>query len=358
MRTTTNDLNTTFRLIFDRSNSAPLLLVHQQHRLDGAPRSVILDGAIDSGDGVAAPAGTCVSTGAARISIVPPPLVIYPVTLIFRLCRGPGNPPPAESKYPMQYPAPTVLITGANRGMGLEFARQYAEAGWEVHATARNPDTAAALNTLANSHAQLHVHALDVSSSDSVATLAAALGDQPLDILLSNASHMTHLRDQSFDTANPDLFAQSFDVNAIGPFRLAQTLIDNVRASREKKMMFMGSTAGSTGSILPPVKLFAYCPAKAALHSIVRGLHLNLAPEGITVGLLEPGVVDTQGFANVAEGEPAPYGMDAVVELLREGVLEMATPASAVTALRGIIETMTPQSGGQLTRFDGAIIPW
>ena len=254
--------------------------------------------------------------------------------------------------------APTVVISGANRGMGLEYARQYAEAGWQVVATARNPDGADALTALARQHDNLRVVPLDVTEQASVDALAATLADRPVDVLLSNASHMIDLPRQSFETADVDAFAYSVEVNAIGPFRLARALIENVRASEQKKMMFMGSTAGSTGSLQPPVMLFAYCPAKAALHSIVRGLHLNLSPEGITVGLLEPGVVDTQGFAQIAPGEPAPYGMDMVVQLLREGVLSMATPAQAVTALRGIIADMTPERGGVLTATDGSVISW
>lgn len=251
----------------------------------------------------------------------------------------------------------SVLITGANRGMGLAFARQYAEAGWRVYATARQA-AAKSLTALARDFPLLSVHALDVAASESVSALAKELEGAPLDLLLSNASHMLHLSKQAFGDAATDEFAYSFEVNAVGPLRLAQALFPNVRAGRLRKMMFMGSTAGSTGSLRPPVALFAYCPAKAALHSMVRGLHLNLAPEGFTIGLLEPGVVDTQGFAEVAEGEPAPYGMDVVVQFLREGKLTMATPDEAVAALRGVIERMTPDTGGQLTRFDGEVLPW
>ena len=69
-------------------------------------------------------------------------------------------------------------------------------------------------------------------------------------------------------------------------------------------------------------------------------------------------MVDTQDFADVAPGEPAPYGFDMVVQLLREGKLEMATPADAVQGLRRIIAQLTPEDGGQLIRVDGAIIPW
>jgi NAD(P)-dependent dehydrogenase (short-subunit alcohol dehydrogenase family) len=254
--------------------------------------------------------------------------------------------------------APSILITGANRGMGLEFARQYADAGWQVIATARDPARADALRELEQASPAVTCLPLDVASRESVAALKASLAGQPIDVLLSNASHMIDLDRQSFETGDPDLFAYSVEVNAIGPFRLVQALIDNVRTSGLKKLVFMGSTAGSTGSLLPPVKLFAYCPAKAALHSIVRGLHLNLSPEGITVGLLEPGVVDTQGFAQVAPGERAPYGMDAVVQLLREGRLQMATPAEAVDKLRAIIDTLTPERGGRLLRIDGEVLPW
>jgi NAD(P)-dependent dehydrogenase (short-subunit alcohol dehydrogenase family) len=242
--------------------------------------------------------------------------------------------------------------------MGLEFARQYAAAGWQVVATARRPESAPALQALTSEQAHVELLPLDVASGESVNALATALDGRPIDVLLSNASHMVHLDDQSFESGDPDLFAASFAVNATGPFRLAQALVENVRASAQRKMMFMGSTAGSTGSIVGPVKLFAYCPAKAALHSMVRGLHLNLAPEGITVGLLEPGVVDTQGFADVAPGEAAPYGMDIVVALLREGKLQMATPAEAVEALRKLIDDMTPETGGRLTRVDGVVLPW
>jgi len=252
----------------------------------------------------------------------------------------------------------TIVITGANRGMGLEFARQYAEDGWRVHATARNPEDAIELHDLASMYTNLNLHPLDISRTKSVREFTNALAGQPVDILLSNASHMIHLDQQSFENGDPDLFSMSFEVNAIGPFRMAQALIENVRAGYSKKLIFMGSTAGSTGSLRPPVKLFGYCPAKAALHSIVRGLHLNLAAEGITVGLLEPGVVDTQGFAKIAPGEPAPYGMDIVVKLMRENTLKMATAESAVTALRSIIENLSPETGGQLTSFDGEIISW
>lgn len=242
--------------------------------------------------------------------------------------------------------------------MGLEYARQYAEDGWIVSATAREPLRAVDLNALAAKHDNITVLPLDVTQGASVAALAERMGGRAIDVLISNASHMINMGEQSFENGNADLFAESFDVNAVGPFRLAQALIKNVRISNQKKIVFMGSTAGSTQSIRAPVQLFAYCPAKAALHSIVRGLHLNLSPEGIGVGLFEPGVVDTQGFAVHDPDTPAPYGMDAVVQLVQQGQLSMASPADAVHELRERIEELTPENGGELRHIDGHIIPW
>ena len=175
---------------------------------------------------------------------------------------------------------------------------------------------------------------------------------------LVNASHMIAPARQSFGSTEYAEYVRSYEVNALGPMRVATAFIDHVRAGSQKKIMFMGSAAGSTGSLQPPYMMFAYCGSKSALHNMVRGLHLNLRDEGITVGLLEPGVVDTQGFRRVQPGEPAPYGLDHVVELVREGKLEFADPADAVSGLRALIASMTPAEGGRLTRVDGEILPW
>ena len=253
---------------------------------------------------------------------------------------------------------PSVLITGANRGMGVEHARQYAEDGWRTYACCRSPASAEKLTALAAAHENLTVHALDLTDQTSIEALKAELGDTPIDVLLSNASHLGDLNQQRFGDKQYDTHEQSFAVNALGPFRMAEAFIDNVRASDQKKMMFVTSKGGSIGSLQPPVMLFAYCPGKAALNMYVRGLHLNLGPEGITVGLLEPGVVDTQGFADVKPGEPAPHGLDVVVEMVQSGQMKMASPADAVKGLRARIAAMTPADGGVSTEIDGSTIPW
>lgn len=254
--------------------------------------------------------------------------------------------------------ASSLLLVAANRGMGIEFARQFAEDGWRVFTTCRKPSAASELRDLAAIHPNLTVHFMDLTDQESIDALAAELSGMALDVVLLNASHMIAPARQSFGSTEYAEYVRSYEVNALGPIRVATAFIDHVRSSRQKKLMFMGSAAGSTGGLQPPYMMFAYCGAKSALHNMVRGLHLHLRDEGITVGLLEPGVVDTQGFRDVRPGEPAPYGLDHVVELVRQGKLTLADPADAVKGLRLLIAGMTPDDGGILTRVDGAILPW
>lgn len=253
---------------------------------------------------------------------------------------------------------PSLLLVAANRGMGIEYARQYAAEGWRVFATCREPARASVLQSLATKFPNLTVHALDLTDQPSIECLASELAENALDVVLVNASHMIAPARQCFGAIEYAEYIRSYEVNALGPIRVATAFIDHVRASEQKKLMFMGSAAGSTGTLQPPYMMFAYCGAKSALHNMVRGLHLNLRDEGITVGLLEPGVVDTQGFRNVQPGEPAPYGLDHVVELVRQGRLTFADPEEAVSGLRALIAGMTPAEGGRLTRIDGEILSW
>ena len=252
----------------------------------------------------------------------------------------------------------TVLITGSNRGLGLEFARQYAHDGWRVIACCRHPGGAAELQALGAETPALQVERLDVTQQGEVDGLADKLRDTPIDVLLSNASHLGMVQTQLFEQSDYDEFLCSYEVNALGPYRLANSFYPHVAGSGQKKMMFMGSRAGSIGSLQAPVDLFAYTSAKAALHCLVRGLHLNLAPQGLTIGLLEPGMTDTQGFMDLPEGAPAPHGLERVMELIRAGKLVMTTPEESVTQLRRAIAEMTPETGGRLVHVSGKTLPW
>ena len=130
---------------------------------------------------------------------------------------------------------PSVLITGANRGMGVEHARQYAEDNWRVFACCRNPAVATELNDIAQTHENLTVHPLDLTDQNSIEALKSKLTGQPIDVLLNNASHLGNLDQQRLGDKDYDTHEKSFAVNALGPFRMAEAFLDNVRASAQKK---------------------------------------------------------------------------------------------------------------------------
>ncbi|MFO0988393.1 MAG: SDR family NAD(P)-dependent oxidoreductase [Alphaproteobacteria bacterium] len=136
---------------------------------------------------------------------------------------------------------PTVLVTGANRGIGLEFAKQYAAAGWRVHATCRDPGTAAALGAVAG---DVRIHRLEVTSPDQVRALAAAVAGEPIDLLVNNAGSSAQSR-TSLGDMDYALWEEMMRVNVLGPMRVAEALAANVAASQKRVLLFISSRAGS-----------------------------------------------------------------------------------------------------------------
>lgn len=219
---------------------------------------------------------------------------------------------------------PTVLITGANRGLGLEFARQYAADGWDVIATARDPDGA---EELRQTGAELH--ALDVADPSSIDALAERLRGRPIDVLIANAGVMGPAQPQA------EGWAHTFAVNAIGPTLLARALRENVAASSERKMAAitsqMGSVAdNSSGGYIP------YRSSKAALNAAWKSLSIDLAGDGITVTLFHPGWVQTD------MGGPG----------------ATLTPQDSVAGLRSQIAALDRSRSGRFVAYDGRELPW
>ncbi|WP_101759678.1 SDR family NAD(P)-dependent oxidoreductase [Oceanicoccus sp. KOV_DT_Chl] len=147
---------------------------------------------------------------------------------------------PADAEY-----IPTVLVTGSNRGIGLELVKQFAANGWNVIATARKPQKAIALNKLAKGNDKFTVVQLDVTNADSIAAMAKILQGQPIDVLLNNAGVYGNKEKQNIDVLDASEFELVINVNALGPLKVSQALLPNIRAGQQKKILAMGSGLGS-----------------------------------------------------------------------------------------------------------------
>ncbi len=255
-------------------------------------------------------------------------------------------------------PAPTVLITGSNRGIGLEFARQYAARGWTVIATTRHPDDAAALKRLAASRPNVRIERLDITSEAEVAALAARYRGLPIDVLINNAALLEKIDHQLLGKLDYGLFTRSFAINAIGPMRVTEALLDNVAASGQKKIVTLGSAAGSNGLLNPPANLYPYRSSKAALHLLMHNLALDVANRGIVVGLINPGLVDTRGILQLKPGEAPPEEFAALMPLIRAGKIRLITTEESVTAMVKLIDGLSPARSGVFLNYDGQTLPW
>ena len=157
---------------------------------------------------------------------------------------------------------PSVLITGANRGLGLEFARQYGAAGWRVLACCRKPETAADLRAFAHaSNGRTTVHPLDVAEHGHIAALAEELRGQPIDLLLNNAGVYgpPHSHFGAIDYA---AWAEVFAVNVLGPTRMIECFLDSVAASEQKRIVCLSSLMGSIAPTRPAGTIFIAAPRR------------------------------------------------------------------------------------------------
>lgn len=225
-------------------------------------------------------------------------------------------------------PAPTVLITGANRGIGLEYARQFAAKGYKVIGTARDPADAKELAAVAG-----RVEPLDVTDAASVAALAARLNGVAIDILVNNAG-MFDRKDVSVDRVDFVMMEQTFAVNTLGPLRVTQALLPNLRAGKRRTIVNMSSQLGSIEQ--SNGDWYAYRASKAALNQITRTLSAELASDGFTVVVLHPGWVRTD-----MGGAGATY-----------------TPQESVRGLITVIDKLGPADNGRFYDFKGNPIPW
>ena len=203
--------------------------------------------------------------------------------------------------------ADTVLVTGANSGIGLEFTKQYAELGWDVIATHRRDETPQSLVDVIAEHPKVRAERMDVTSPAEVRALAAKLEGVPIDILLNNAGifilgadwhENAETAGQSFGSFDWDQFDQFVATNIRGPIMIAEAFVEHVKASEQKKIVNVSSENGRiTGDPLC-CGLYWYRMSKAALNKLMRQLSAELAPDGVTVLLFDPGATRVEKQAN------------------------------------------------------------
>ena len=228
----------------------------------------------------------------------------------------------------------SILITGSNRGIGLELVRQYAELGWRVFSCCRSPENADKLNQLATEHSNISVHALDVSDTQKINQLANELKGESIDILLNNAG-IYGPKPTSFGNTDETQWLDCFRINTIAPMKVMEAFVEHVAASETRLIATMSSKMGSMadngsgGSYL-------YRSSKAAVNAVMKSASIDLRPRGIKVAILHPGWVLTDMGGPNAE----------------------ITVEECVNNLRRNLENVTMENSGTFFEIDGSVIPW
>ncbi|MGO0309028.1 SDR family oxidoreductase [Endozoicomonas acroporae] len=227
-----------------------------------------------------------------------------------------------------------VLITGANRGLGLEFVRQYATKGWQVLATCRSPQSASALNELATAHATVQVLPLDVTKEADINALATSLNGQVIDHLILNAGVL------GSDCATLGEMTQAkwlevLTINTVAPALLIQALQDNVAASEHKTIVGISTRVASLGDNSSG-NMYSYRASKAALNQILVSAAQNLRNQQVKTLAIHPGWVQTD-----MGGKDATFPAE-----------------QSVAGIIKVTENLTLEESGSFRVFDGSSIEW
>lgn len=191
----------------------------------------------------------------------------------------------------------TILITGANRGIGLQLCKHFLDAGWNVIASCRDPSSAHALTALASEH--LRIFPLEVSDPVSIANLVAELKDQAIDVLINNAGIIGGDH-QSLTDMDYEAWLHAFKVNTMAPLRIAAAVLPLLKLSRHPRIVSISSQMGAFGLDMGPGRII-YSSSKTALSKVMQLLAKELQPDNIIVCPVHPGWVQTDmGGANAA----------------------------------------------------------
>ena len=227
----------------------------------------------------------------------------------------------------------TVLITGANKGIGLALTRQFAAQGDRVLACCRDPGKAADLQALASTNANVTAHAVQVTDGASVTALAAAVGSTPIDVLINNAGSAIPAK-QSLAEMDYDGALEAFSINTLAPFRVLQTFRNNLKAGSNARVVTITSQFGAMSFDVPFV--YVYSATKAAVNKLMRLASLELIKEGITTVVIHPGHVKTD------MGGPT-------------GAL---TPEESAKGIINVISGLSAEQNGSFLTWEGKTHTW
>ena len=239
---------------------------------------------------------------------------------------------------------PSVLITGANRGLGLEFTRQYLKDGWEVHAFCRQPDKAEELSAMvAESRGNIQLREMDIGNKEQIEAAAKELKGLPIDLLINNAGiadgygRGVYEMKEDPDIQNYDFafWEEMMRINTLAPAKIIGAFLENIRAGGQKKIASLSSGLGSITNLAWAGK-YGYCASKAGLNMVSKGLAEWLKPENIMVISLSP------GWTRTAMG--GPHATNSAEE--------------SVSGMRHVISSLTLAETGRFWNFDGEELPW
>lgn len=228
----------------------------------------------------------------------------------------------------------TILITGANRGIGLELTRIFANNNWQVLACCRHPEQAEQLQKIVNGHGQVRVYALDVSDGGAIERLASGLRHETIDILFNNAG-IFGPREQGFGHTDPAAWLQVLRTNVIAPLQMAEALVEQVARSRRKVIAAVGSMLGSLTENTSG-GYYVYRTSKTAVHMVMKSLSVDLRERGIISVAFHPGWVRTD-----MGGPQAP-----------------TTPEESATGLFRVLTGLGQKDNGRFLTFEGKELPW
>lgn len=231
---------------------------------------------------------------------------------------------------------PSVLITGSNRGLGLEWVRQYGQDGWRVYATCRHPAEAHELCEFAQMQKSITIHRMDVTRADEINAVAVDLLHEPVDVLINNAGvYLEKYRDAGLGRIDYADWGYSFQVNTLGAIRVTEAFVEHLTRSDKKLVVVISTHMASIADIAAPGDYY-YRSTKAALNAAMEGIARELQPRGIGLLILHPGWVKTR-----MGGEGTPL-----------------MPLHSVMGMRSLVDHFTSEDSGRFIKYDGEKMPW